>query len=98
MEAIVVTDPSSTRRTMPVETGEMLRSARGRARLGLRQAARMIGTSHGALWLVERGDRRPSVTMAELIADVYRLAAVETLELLDHATDAHGRDWKPVNA
>jgi DNA-binding XRE family transcriptional regulator len=61
------------RRVPPAELGPMLRAARVRAGLGLREAAREVGISHGHVRGIEAGRYCPSVAVAEVLADVLGL-------------------------
>lgn len=80
------------RRTPPATFGPALRQARERAGLGLREAARLAGTSHGYLIGLEAGTRCPSVTMAGRLADALGLDDAERAVLLAGAVDDAGLD------
>ncbi|MFF7158118.1 helix-turn-helix domain-containing protein [Streptomyces sp. NPDC008139] len=81
-----------TRRTPPVALGPMLANARLRARLRLREAARLIGIGHQYLLRLETGQRVPSRSVAEAVADVLRLDDDERAQLLAAALEDAGRD------
>ncbi|MFC5670830.1 helix-turn-helix domain-containing protein [Streptomyces incanus] len=69
----------------------MLRAARERAGLGQREAARRTGLTHGYLWLLENGQRTPSMAVAELLADALALTLEECKQLYAAAVDDAGR-------
>lgn len=69
----------------------MLRAARERAGLGQREAARLAGVSQGHLWLLEAGQRVPSVAVAEQLAAVVALTVEELEQLRATAVDDAGR-------
>lgn len=80
------------RRVPPAELGPMLRSARVRAGLGLREAARSIGISSGYLADLEHGDRCPSVTVGKLLFQVLCLTDDEGRVLAASVVADRGRD------
>lgn len=84
------------RRLPPPDLGPLLRRARLRSGLGLREAARRIGTGHGYLGALEAGTRCPSTTIARALAEVLELSPVELAVLTDAAVDDRGRDhpWR----
>lgn len=71
----------------------MLRTARERAGLGLRHAARCAGVGHGCIWLLENAQRAPSTTVAGLLIEVLRLDATEADLLRAHTRPGVGRDY-----
>lgn len=79
------------RRTPPEGLGAMLRTARERAGLGQREAAREAGVSQGHLWALEAGRRVPSAAVAEDLAAVLTLASDELAQLRAAAVDDAGR-------
>lgn len=80
------------RRTPPAELGPMLRAARERAGLGLRQAARRAGLPPGYVVHLEGGSRCPSRTVAEQLAAVLGLDDDEQAQLHAAAVTDAGRD------
>lgn len=80
------------RRTPPAELGPMLRAARERAGLGLRQAARRAGLSPGHVVHLEVGSRCPSRSVAEQLAAVLELDDDEQAQLYAAAVRDAGRD------
>lgn len=80
------------RRVPPAELGPMLKAARARAGLGLREAARQIGISSGYLADLERGDRCPSVTVGALLFRVLCLTEDEGQVLAASVVADRGRD------
>ncbi|MEW2083480.1 helix-turn-helix transcriptional regulator [Streptomyces sp. NPDC005283] len=80
------------RRTPPAELGPMLRQARERAGLGLREVARAVDLSPGYLWHLEAAERCPSVTVAHRLAAVLEFEETELAQLLAAAVDDAGRD------
>lgn len=81
-----------TRRTPPAGLGTMLAEARTRRGYGLRQTARLAGIPHPHLWRLERGERVPSRSVAELLAQVLALDESERAELFAAAVVDGGRD------
>lgn len=79
------------RRTPPHGFGPMLRSARERAGIGMREAARHLGLSSGYLGHLEAGERCPSRAVAERLADVLALDDAEQAALYAAAVDDAGR-------
>lgn len=80
------------RRVPPAGFGPMLRTARERAGLGQREAARDLGLSAGYMAHLEAGERCPSATVADRIADLLGLDQAEREQLLAAAVDDAGRD------
>ncbi|WP_406462316.1 helix-turn-helix domain-containing protein [Streptomyces sp. NBC_01622] len=80
------------RRTPPEGLGPLLRSARERAGLGLREAAREAGVSSGYLANLEAGTRSPSATVASRIADALSLDEAQRGQLLTAAVTDAGAD------
>lgn len=70
----------------------MLRAARERAGLGVRETARKAGLSSGYVADLEAGRRCPSVTVAQRVAEVLDLGEAERAQLLAAAVTAAGRD------
>lgn len=79
------------RRTPPQALGPMLRAARERAGLGQGESARQAGVTQGYLWLLENGQRCPSMAVAERLADVLALTLEECRALYGAAVDDAGR-------
>lgn len=73
------------RNVPPAELGPMLRSARVRAGLQMRDAARRAGISPGYLADLEHGRRCPSVAVA---AELYRVLALTPDEIQTLASAA----------
>ena len=69
----------------------MLRTARERAGLGQREAARRTGVSQGHLWMLEASQRVPSVAVAEDLAEALALTREECEQLRAAAVDDAGR-------
>ncbi|NMI57105.1 MULTISPECIES: helix-turn-helix transcriptional regulator [unclassified Streptomyces] len=80
------------RRTPPESLGPMLRAARERAGLGVREAARRTGLSSGYMANLEAGGRCPSRTVAERLAAVLELDDDEQAQLYGAAVTDAGRD------
>ena len=79
------------RRTPPLAVGVMLRAARERAGLGVRETGRRAGITHTHVIGLERGARCPSVVVAEVLAVVLDLDSVEQAQLASAAVDDAGR-------
>lgn len=79
------------RRTPPPELGPVLRAARARAGLGLREAARRAGVSHPYLLRLENGTRCPSTAVVEGLAEALCLTEDERRRLAETAVDDVGR-------
>jgi transcriptional regulator with XRE-family HTH domain len=103
MEATPVIDPSwsdrsgSFRYEIGAELGRQIRWARMRRGLGLREAARRLGTTHGYLGLLEQGVRAPRGDLAECIIALVHLDASWARQLREFAemVDA-GRDRRAM--
>jgi transcriptional regulator with XRE-family HTH domain len=67
----------------------MLRQAR--AGRGLRATAEQAGISHGYLTFLERGERCPSLEVAQSLADALWLGDADRRRLLDAAVTDAGR-------
>lgn len=80
------------RRTPPAGLGPMLRAARERADLGVRETARQAGLSSGYMAHLEAGGRSPSRTVAERLAAVLELTDDERAQLYVAAVTDAGRD------
>jgi DNA-binding XRE family transcriptional regulator len=80
------------RRTPPPTLGPMLAAARMRAGFRGAEGARVLGISHSYLVNIEAGRRCPSVTVALLLADVFRLTEAERVEAMAAAVPDAGRD------
>lgn len=80
------------RRTPPADVGPMLKAARVRADLGLRETARAAQISHPTLYDLERGKSCPSRTVASALAAVLELTDEERVVLDRAAVDDAGRD------
>jgi transcriptional regulator with XRE-family HTH domain len=86
-----MTAPGRVRRAMPPETAAMLRTARLRAGLGLREAARRAGISHGHMAALEGAARCPSTVTASALAQALALTDAECEQLAAAAVDDAGR-------
>lgn len=75
----------------PPELGPMLKAARLRASLGLREAARRAGISHSYLLRLEAAERSPSTGVVEDLAASLRLSEDERGRLADAAVKDVGR-------
>lgn len=84
------------RRTPPPGFGPMLRAARKRVGLGVRETARRAGLSAGYLVNLERGDRSPSRSVAQRLADTLDMDEAERAALLAGSVADAGRDhpWR----
>ncbi|MFG2473543.1 helix-turn-helix domain-containing protein [Streptomyces fagopyri] len=81
------------RRLPPEGLGQLLRSARERAGLGVRETARRSGLSGGYVSDLEAGRRCPSLTVAQQLADTMGLTEDERAQLLAAAVTDAGRDY-----
>ncbi|WP_367326356.1 helix-turn-helix domain-containing protein [Streptomyces sp. HUAS ZL42] len=74
----------------------MLRAARERAGLGVRETARGAGLSSSYVTYLEAGARCPSRTVAQRLADVLSLNEQERSQLYAAAVTDAGRDhpWR----
>ncbi|MGC2997423.1 helix-turn-helix domain-containing protein [Streptomyces sp. G35A] len=79
------------RRTPPQGLGPMLRAARERAGLSQCEVGRRTGLGQGYVWLLENGQRVPSMAVAELLADALALTLEECRALYGAAVDDAGR-------
>ena len=79
------------RRTPPLAVGVMLRAARNRAGLGVRETARRTGIAHSHLIGLEQSTRCPSVAVAEALAAVLDLDPDERALLATAAVNDAGR-------
>jgi transcriptional regulator with XRE-family HTH domain len=79
------------RRTPPAAVGVMLRAARNRAGLGVRETARRAGIVHSHLIGLEQGTRCPSAAVAEALAIVLDLDPAERTLLASAAVNDAGR-------
>lgn len=79
------------RRTPPKALGPLLRTAREQAGLSQSEAARRAGIGQGYLWLLEAGQRTPSMKVAELLGDVLQLRLDECRILYGCAVEDAGR-------
>jgi hypothetical protein len=82
----------TARRTSTPEAMAALRNARLRRGWSLTRAAEETGVSRPHLSLLERGLRRPSETVAEIIAAGYRMTPLEADALAEIAVPWAGRD------
>lgn len=80
------------RRIPPAGLGNLLRTARERAGLGLREAAREAGLAPGYVAHLEDGSRCPSRTVAEQLAAALKLDDDEQAQLYAAAVTDAGRD------
>ncbi|MEV8036730.1 helix-turn-helix transcriptional regulator [Streptomyces sp. NPDC086182] len=80
------------RRTPPEGLGPMLRGARERQGLGVRELARLVGLSAGYAAHLEAGSRCPSWTVAERLIEVLQLNDAEQGQLQQAAVTDAGRD------
>ncbi|MER7309937.1 helix-turn-helix transcriptional regulator [Streptomyces griseoluteus] len=69
----------------------MLRRARTRRGLGQGETGRLVGLSQGYISNLERGQRTPSLTVAEALADVLGLSLRECQQLYAAAVTDAGR-------
>lgn len=79
------------RRVPPPELGPMLRAARIRAGLGLREAARAIGITHSYLIALEQGSRSPSTDTARQLTKVLQLSNEDSLAVSAASVRDRGR-------
>lgn len=79
------------RRVPPPELGPMLRAARARAGLGLREAARRAGVSHPYLLRLEACTRCPSTGVVSGLIEALCLTEDERRRLAESAVDDVGR-------
>ncbi|GAA2034572.1 hypothetical protein GCM10009839_38880 [Catenulispora yoronensis] len=79
------------RRLPPPELGPMLKMARVRVGLGVREAARRAGLSHSYLLRLESGQRCPSVAVVEGLTGALRLSDDEQFRLAESAVADAGR-------
>ena len=87
----------ATRHQLDPDAARALVEWRRRRGWSQRRAAREIGTSHGYVQFLERGERCPSVAMAEAIVKAYRVNGWEALHLLDAALPNVGRSWRTLS-
>ncbi|MEH0551229.1 helix-turn-helix domain-containing protein [Streptomyces sp. B21-101] len=80
------------RRTPPEGLGQLLRGARERAGLGVRETARLATLSSGYVSDLEANRRRPSRTVANRLADVLGLDDDGRAQVLAASVDDAGRD------
>ncbi|MFJ4623061.1 helix-turn-helix domain-containing protein [Streptomyces sp. NPDC088812] len=80
------------RRTPPEGLGPLLREARETARLTPAETARRVGVTASYLAKLERATRCPSVTVAQRLAAVLDLDAVQRAVVLAGAVDDAGAD------
>jgi transcriptional regulator with XRE-family HTH domain len=78
---------------LPDDLAAAIRAHRLRRGLGLREAARTAGIPHSHLSMIERGQRAPSLSVAELLCDALRLPAHLAAELIAAAQPHAGRDY-----
>lgn len=76
--------------------GPMLATARMRAGLRGREAARLIGILHVHLVQLETGTHRPSAALAALLAETLRLDAAEQAQLFRAAAAAPVRQLQEI--
>lgn len=79
------------RRELPPQVGALLREARLRAGLGLRETARLAGISHNHLVALEGATRCPSTAVAVTLAEVLDLPLGQRQLLLRCAAPDTGR-------
>jgi transcriptional regulator with XRE-family HTH domain len=70
----------------------LLAAARRRRGLTIARAAALAGISAGMVSMLEHGRRRPSVVVAEVLADVYGLGDGDRGLLMAEALEGVGRD------
>lgn len=70
----------------------LLSAARRRRGLTIERAAALARISTGMVSMLEHGRRRPSVVVAEVLADVYRLGDRDAALLMAEALEGVGRD------
>lgn len=80
------------RRIPPAGFGPMLRAARERAGLGMRETARQASLSAGYMAHLEAGGRSPSRSVAERLAAILELTDDEQAQLYVAAVTDAGRD------
>jgi transcriptional regulator with XRE-family HTH domain len=73
-------------------TAGLLRQARLRRGLSLKETARIAGTSKGYLSMLESAQRAPSLTMAEVLIRAYQLDGAEARALKGESIEGTGRD------
>lgn len=79
------------RRVPPKALGPLLRAGRERAGLSQSEAARRAGIGQPYLWMLEAGQRTPSMAVAELLAETLALTLTECRQLFAVAVDDAGR-------
>lgn len=79
------------RRTPPAELGPILRLARERAGVGLRNLARQAGIDAGYVTHLEAGRRCPSAAVAQRLAELLPLTDDERTQLYAASVDDAGR-------
>jgi transcriptional regulator with XRE-family HTH domain len=79
-------------RDLPPDVAAMLRQARLARGWSLSEAERRTLISRRMLSLLERGERRPSVVLAESLVQAYRLGPVSSARLAAVAVRNAGRD------
>lgn len=83
----------TTRRTPPPWMGELIRTARMRARLRGSEGARLAGVSPSYLCDLEVGRACPSATVARALATAFAMTEAEREQLLAAAVTDAGRDY-----
>jgi transcriptional regulator with XRE-family HTH domain len=84
------------RHRLPADVAAALGAHRLARGLGQREAARRAGISQGYIWLLEHGERCPSVEVAAALADALELGPELAGRLLDVARRDAGRSshWR----
>ena len=91
-----VNDPDAPERGhLSPRAARALRSARHHSGLTLADLGSLAGVSPPYASRLERGLRRPSVSVAHALADVLGMGPGERALLVGEATAEHGRDWRP---
>lgn len=76
---------TASKRWLPMKLGPLLREARSRAGLSLRDVERRVGISNGYLSLIESGRvRQPSPRYLHALADLYGVSYSLLMELAGH--------------
>ena len=78
--------------TLSPAVAGMLRQARRRRGLSLREAARLLDSGKGYLSMLESAQRAPSMAMGTEIARVYHLSTQEAGALKAESVPGVGRD------
>jgi transcriptional regulator with XRE-family HTH domain len=63
-----------------MKIGEVMRSWRQKRDLGVREAAQMIGVSHGTISRIERGEQIDATTMIKLLRWLFERPATNSTQ------------------